>query len=379
MAKVAVIRCESYEYDEVKAAVERGIKLIGGAESFVKPGERILLKPNLLSTDSPERCVTTHPSVFKAVGEIFKNEGVLLTYGDSPAYNSPESTAKRSGIAAAADELGIEMADFHNGVEVDFKEGIQNKKFTIAKGVLESDGLISISKLKTHGLSKMTGAVKNQFGCIPGPLKGEFHVKLPDINKFAKMLVDLNRFLKPRLFIMDGIYAMEGNGPRGGRPKKMNVLLFSSDPIALDATACRIVNLNPELVPTITAGKEGGLGTYIKEEIEIVGDDINSFIDASFDVDREPLKPYKPGRALSIVRNLLVPKPYINTDKCVKCGVCVRMCPVEPKAVNWHDGDKSKPPTHRYRDCIRCYCCQELCPESAIHVKKPFIRRVIGR
>lgn len=379
MSKVAIIRCESYDYDKVKEAVERGIKLIGGAESFVREGEKILLKPNLLSADPPEKCVTTHPSVFKAVGEVLKSAGVKLSYGDSPAFNNPESAARRSGIAAAAEELQIPLADFQNGEEVHFHEGVQNKRFTIAKGVLESDGLVSISKLKTHGFAKMTGSIKNQFGCIPGALKGEFHVKIPDVNNFAKMLVDLNTLVKPRLFIMDGIMAMEGNGPRGGTPKKMNLLLFSSDPVALDSTVCRIVDVNPEYVPTVKYGSEEGLGTYIESEIEILGDKIEDFYDGSFNVKRSPLEPFKQGNAIKYIQNMLVPKPKINREKCIKCGVCVKMCPVEPKAVDWNKGDKSKAPSHAYNKCIRCYCCQELCPESAITLNVPLIRKIIRK
>ena len=379
MPKVVILRCESYDYDKVTETVEKGIELLGGPEAFVKKGERILLKPNLLSADPPEKCVTTHPSVFKAIAEVFLKAGVVLSYGDSPAFHSPTAAAKKSGIADIADELGVTLADFGKGQEISFPEGIQNKKFIISNGVLESDGLISISKLKTHGFAKLTGAVKNQFGCIPGTLKGEFHVKLPDINSFAKMLIDLNRYIKPRLFIMDGIIAMDGNGPRGGNPRKMNLLLFSTDPIALDATVCRIVNLDPELVPTILFGKEAGLGIYAEDEIKIIGDRIEDFINKSFDVKREPIVPFKRGRVLGLIRNSIIPKPVIDPAKCIKCGVCVNMCPVIPKAVNWHDGDKRKTPTHIYKGCIRCYCCQELCPESAITVKSPFIRKIFSR
>ena len=377
MSKVAVIKCESYDYEKVREAVRRGIELIGGPLDFVKPGEKILLNPNLLSADPPERCVTTHPAVFKAVAEVFKEAGANLTYGDSPGFHTPAAAAKKSGIAGAADELGIKFADFQNGEEITFHEGIQNKRFVIAKGVLEAEGLISLPKLKPHGMARMTGCIKNQFGCIPGPLKGEFHVRIPDINDFSKMLVDLNRYLKPRLYIMDGIIAMEGNGPRSGTPKKMGVLLFSSDPVALDATVCRLVDLDPEFVPTTKCGFDAGLGVYNESDIEIVGDKVSCFKD--YDVTREPVKPVRMVGALRHLVNVLVPKPYIIESKCVKCGVCVKMCPVNPKVVDWHNGEKDKAPTYKYKRCIRCYCCQELCPEGAIKLKVPLIRRVFSK
>ena len=377
MSKVAVIRCESYDIEEVRKAVKRGIDLLGGCDVFVHSGEKILLKPNLLTNEPPLKSVTTHPAVFTAAAELFINAGADLYYGDSPAIHSTEACAVRSGIAEAAANLNVKPGDFHTGVEVHFSSGIQNKVFTLAKAVADCDGLISISKLKTHGLTRMTGAIKNQFGCIPGKLKSEFHVRIPDTEKFARMLIDLNRLIKPRLYIMDGISAMEGNGPRGGTPHKLNVLLFSKDPVALDSTACRIIDLNPEYVPPIKAGMEMGLGTYDEKQIELIGDDLNSFIDKSFDVNRSPLKPYRYSRVFGYIRNAFVPRPYINADKCKKCGLCVKMCPVTPKAVNWHDGNKNEAPVHNYKKCIRCYCCQEMCPESAITLRVPFARKLI--
>ena len=223
---VALVRCESYEIAAVKQAVEKGIALLGGAQTFVRPGERILLKPNILIGDPPEKCVTTHQAVFRAVIETLQAAGAVLSYGDSPAFGTTASAARKCGLADVADELGVPLANFQDGVEVSFDKGVQNKKFTIAKAILDNDAVVSIPKLKTHGLEKFTGCVKNQFGCVPGMLKGEFHVKLPDPYRFARMLVDLNCLVSPRLYVMDGIYGMEGNGPRGGNPKKMNILLF---------------------------------------------------------------------------------------------------------------------------------------------------------
>ncbi len=378
MVKVGIIKCETYDFNTVKAAVNKGINLLDGPEKFAKKGEKILLKPNMLAGDPPEKCVTTNPSVFRAVSEIFMNMGALISYGDSPAIGSASKVAKKAGLMDVADDLNIPLADFKTGKDIFYKDGIQNRKFVIAKGVLESDGVISIPKLKTHGLERLTGCIKNQFGCVPGVLKSEYHVRLPDANDFAKMLVDLNRFIKPRLYIMDGIYAMEGNGPRGGTPKKMGMLLFSADPVALDATVCRLIGLNPEYVPTTKFGSQFGAGTYLEEEIEIVGDDFDQFKTENFQIERTPVKPFKVKAFRRFINDQIVSKPYILEEKCVQCGMCVTLCPADPKAVNWFDGDKSRAPTYDYKNCIRCYCCQEICPESAIKLKVPAIRKLIS-
>ena len=377
MSDVAIIFCGSYDEAEVLSAVERGVSLLGGAEKFVQPGERILLKLNWLTGDPPEKCVTTHPAVFRAVARVFQKTGAVLSYGDSPGFQSPDSVAKRTGCAEVAKEMDLPLADFRAGREAHYPEGKQNKKFTIANAVLDSDGVISLPKMKTHAFQRVTGAVKNQFGCVPGALKGEFHVKVPDAYDFAKMLIDLNSFVHPRLYIMDGIMAMEGNGPRGGDPRKMDVLLLSADPIALDATMCRLMHLDPALVLTNRAGQEMGAGTYLAENIRLLGDPIETFIAKDYVVNRKQEQEAPKKAQPAFLKNAITPRPYIMAERCVRCGICVKMCPVTPKAVNWHDGNKNNPPSYQYERCIRCYCCQELCPERAIQIKVPLLRRML--
>ena len=373
-SRVAVIRCENYDYPAVKSAVARGIELIGGCPSLIQPGDKILLKPNLLVADPPEKCVTTHPAVFKAVAEVLQAAGALLTYGDSPAMGSSERAARKTGLMAVAEELGLRMADFKNGDEVGFLDGVQNKRFVIARGVLACDGIVSLPKLKTHGLTRLTGAIKNQFGCIPGVLKGEFHVKLPRVEDFARMLVDLNLLLRPRLFVMDGIMAMEGNGPRGGVPRHMGVLLFSTDPVALDATVCRIVNLRPEEVFTLKYGQDMGLGSYCTGNIDLVGDRLAEFIKSDFKTSRSPAG----SMGSPWLRNQIAARPVIDENGCIKCGICVEMCPVKPAVVHWRNDEHSAPPEYDYDRCIRCYCCQEMCPEGVITLHTPWLGRLLA-
>lgn len=373
MSKVAVISCENYDYTNVKNAVKKGIDALGGITQFVKPGEKILLKPNVLVGDTADKCSTTNPAVLKAVAELLLQAGITPTYGDSPGFGKPYNACKRAGIVDAAEELGLKFADFENGKEVTYENGKQNKRFFIANAVLDNDGVISLPKLKVHGFQKYTGAVKNQFGCIPGLLKGSFHVKIPSSLEFAKMLIDLNNYIKPRLYVIDGILSMEGNGPRGGNPRATRVILISNDPIAIDATACRLINIDPLLVPTIKFGPDFNAGTHKKEEIELVGDSFESLVVKDFDISKDPVRAYYLNYSVSnFFKNLFVPKPTIDSQKCIKCGICIEVCPVNPKALSWPNGEKQNPPVYNYTKCIRCYCCQELCPESAIYLKKRF-------
>ena len=378
MAQVVLIGCYSYDPAEVRAAVRRGLDLIGGASRFANRGQKVLLKPNLLVGEAPEKCVNTHHAVFRAVAELFIETGAIVSYGDSPAFGSTSFAAKRCGIQDAAHDLNIPEADFKTGVEVFYEKGVQNKKFTVAKAVTDSDVIVSLPKLKTHAFEKFTGAIKNQFGCVPGVRKGEYHIKLPDAEQFARMLVDLNGLVGPALYIMDGIMAMEGNGPRGGKPRKMNLLLFSTDPVALDATVCRLLGLDPEYVPTITAGVAAGSGTHAASSIELLGDDATRFRASDFDINRAPMAVYRTRGIMRFVNNRLVPRPIINEDVCSSCGVCVNMCPTQPKSVDWPGKERTGPPTHNYKTCIRCYCCQEVCPEGAITLKAPLVRKLLG-
>lgn len=178
--KVALIKCDNYELSEVKSAINRGIDLLGGIDLFVKEGDKILLKPNLLASESAEKSVTTHPVVFEAIISILqeikeKKNIKKISYGDSPGIGKGISVAQKSGISEVAEKLNIEYADFDEPVGVSFNEGIKEKSFTIAKPILEADTIISLPKLKSHALTIMTGAVKNQFGCIPGFRKAEYH------------------------------------------------------------------------------------------------------------------------------------------------------------------------------------------------------------
>jgi uncharacterized protein (DUF362 family)/NAD-dependent dihydropyrimidine dehydrogenase PreA subunit len=376
-ARIALVRCGSYKLEEVRRAVRRGIELLGGPERFARRDERILFKPNVLAGDPPARATTTHPAVLRAAADVFRSVTSRLSYGDSPGFGKPAFHLRTSGLARAAAAAGVTPADFENGREVGYKHSGREWRFTLAKGVLEADGIISLPKFKTHQLTRITGPVKNQLGCVPGLLKPQYHVRYPGADAFARMLTALNLLIKPRLYILDGVTAMEGNGPRSGRAVHLGLMMFSEDPVAMEVLMCRLIGLDPRFVPTIAAGEELGLGTGRWEEIEILGDDWREAVNPKFQVVREPITSVRQGEAIRFAMNLVMPRPVIAAGSCTRCGTCVEACPVEPKALSWPGSDRTRPPCYDYRRCIRCYCCQEMCPERAISVRVPLLGRVI--
>ena len=290
-----------------------------------------------------------------------------------------EKVAEECGIKQAADDLGIPMGDFEHGTQVEF-EGRAADHFVLCNEVLEADGIINVCKMKTHQLERITGAVKNTFGCVFGINKGASHARFATAETFAKMIADLNLLVHPILHVMDGVVAMEGNGPQSGTPTPMNVLMLSTDPVALDAVFCHLVNLDPRLVPTNVSGMEQGVGTFaeievLTEEGRMTPEEVGKkYGNKKFNVQRSTefrgaLKPVR------FLKPFLEKKPVVKWEKCVGCGICVRACPVEGKAIEVRNGKAE----YDYSKCIKCYCCQEMCPEEAITVKKSLLARIADR
>ncbi|MBN1575869.1 MAG: DUF362 domain-containing protein [Chitinispirillaceae bacterium] len=374
--KVALIRCPSYDRTMVERAIRRGMDLLGGCGGFARSGERILFKPNVLWGTDPARCIVTHPEVLRAAVAAFIDTGAVVQYGDSPA-GLPGATRAMSkcGYRQALQSLPAEAVSFDAGADVDFTKGSAGKRLRIARAVLAADGIINLPKLKTHGLTRMTGAVKNLFGCVPGMTKGQYHARFPDVYDFAALLADIAAFVHPRLHIMDAIEAMEGNGPQSGTPKKLGALLLSTDPVALDTVACRLINLNPDHVPTIAAAARSGLGTADFDAIDCVGDNLDALIDRTFEAVRSPPPRLPASGILGGIRRFFLPRPVIRPAQCTRCGCCVSACPVTPRALE--QPDQGRRPVYDYSRCIRCYCCQEVCPSEAIVIRRTIAGRLL--
>ena len=381
MSKVVIVRCDSYDEEKVYNAMKAGIGELGGIKSFVSPDEKILVKPNFLYAADADKALVTHPSVIKGMLRILsENNCSSVKFGDSPGYGSCRSAVERIGLNPD-NTFGATMAEMSEEVYVPFPEGKQAQGFYFTKDVVEADAIINLCKMKTHALERITGAVKNLYGLVCGMRKAAGHVKYANASIFARALADIHRCVKPRIHIMDGIVAMEGNGPSSGTPISMNVMLFSADPVALDTVFCYLVDLKPELVPTNAQGYDMGIGTYLADEIELVLADAEGgeskvisrkelfemLGNAGYDVLRE-----KSGKSFlsrySRFMTKFARRPVIDEKLCVKCGVCVGHCPVPGGAVTFKNG-KGEIPVYDYKKCIRCYCCQEMCPKHAIHVK----------
>ena len=375
-SKVVLLPCGEYDEEKVYTLLKQGLYLVGGGEALIPKDAKILLKPNLLKRAEVEKAVITHPVVVGAFARILRENGYeQIVLADSCGHGTTQAVIRGTGMDTYLEKYQIPAIDYSEGIKVDYPQGIQAKEFILPKELLEQNCVISLSKMKTHALERITGAVKNSYGFVYGFHKAKGHTQYPSADSFARMLIDLNKCVAPKLYVMDGIVAMEGNGPGSGDPVQMNVMLMSTDPVALDSVFSRLVYLKPEMVPTNYHGEKMGLGTWKEEEITLLTPDgeismseaVKRYGNPQFNVDRTEVRKNIWTRMAGAL-NIFQKKPYIENDKCVHCGICVQSCPVPGKAVDFRKG-KDKPPVYDYKKCIRCFCCQEMCPKKAIQVK----------
>ena len=375
-SKVVLLPCREYDEEKIYTLLKQGLDFLGGLENLIPKDAKILLKPNLLKKAEVEKAVITHPVVVGAFARILRENGYEhIVLADSCGHGTTQAVIRGTGMDMYLEKYHIPAIDYSEGVKTVYPQGIQAKEFILPKELLEQDCVISLSKMKTHALERITGAVKNSYGFIYGFHKAKGHTQYPSADSFARMLIDLNKCVAPKLYVMDGILAMEGNGPGSGDPVPMNVLLMSTDPVAMDSVFNRLVYLKPEMVPTNYHGEKMGLGTWKEEEIALLTPDgkismaeaVKKYGNPDFHVDRTEVRKNIWTRMAGALK-VFQKKPYIDADKCVRCGICVQSCPVPGKAVDFRKG-RGKLPVYDYRKCIRCFCCQEMCPKKAIKVK----------
>jgi uncharacterized protein (DUF362 family)/Pyruvate/2-oxoacid:ferredoxin oxidoreductase delta subunit len=384
MADVALVKCDSYSPKLVKEKILEGLGFI----SF-DPGSfrnaRVALKPNLLSAVRPISAVVTHPQFFQAMAEIVIDYGGMPVLIESPAVASLENAMRSAGYKPVVDTLGIKVADTMKVRRITYEQANLFKHFEIADAFFDVDLIVNIPKLKTHGLTYITAAVKNLFGAIPGMRKSQMHLRFPGKKDFSESILDLygaflTVFEKPGklLHVMDAVVSLEGDGPgSSGSPRKTGAIILGEDALAVDYVAVELAGLDMNLATTVTSGLMREFGISSSDEICVKGERLADMKIHDF------LPPKSAGisQVLSgsflgkILKNLLVEKPVPSEGNCTLCYQCRHICPAD--AISSAEGVE-KIPKFNYQRCIRCFCCQEICPEAAIIIEKGKMQWVLN-
>lgn len=382
--KVILHACECYDEAKLTGIFRTQMDALGFDQAFFA-GKKTVIKPNLVMKKEPEAAATTHPVVLSALLTVLAERNCKPLIAESPGglFNRQrlEGVYRGCGIMAVAEKHGVPLNYDTEAVNVAYPDGKTVKMFHILKSVAEADILIDLCKLKSHSLTKMSAAVKNFFGTIPGVEKFEMHATFPDYNDFGSMICDLCEMYcktKSVIAITDAVIGMEGNGPTGGDARKIGAVLMSTNPFASDIVGETLLGF-AGTVPIVREGVSRGLAPEDIGGIELLGDDITPLLLSDF---KEPET--ATNRAPSVLTVLsrgklgrfFMPRPVAMADQCKGCGECVASCPQHTIELIVKNGKKLAHIQHK--NCIRCYCCQELCPFTAIEVKKNWIIRIAG-
>ena len=369
MPVVSVGACETYDPDVVRQAVIAVLAPLGGIGRFVRPGMRVLLKPNLLTAAELERAVTTHPAVVQAVAELVQEAGGTALVGDSPGGSGGDGSRvwRKSGMADVAQRTGARLVPFEGVVW----KRLNGADYFIARPVLEADLVINLPKLKTHVLTLYTGAVKNMFGAVPSTRKREVHCRAPGVVDFGGALVDVLELTRPGLTLIDGVTGQEGNGPgTGGTPRRYGCLAASVDPVALDAVIARGLGYRPGEVLHLAQAQDRGLGVAELDGVRVVGD--RRVLDFGPVVHPQTHWYFRaPAWVSAPVHRAIRLRPRLAPSACVGCGQCAEACPRD--AIT-----PGQPPRFDLGRCVGCFCCAEVCPQGAIIPHRNLIARLIG-
>lgn len=369
-AKVSIVRCKDYEPGLVLESTKKAIDLLGGISAFVRPKSRVLVKPNLLMATEPVSGVDTHPEVVRAVIKILKGINCSVYLGDgSSVWGGQADKAhyvyEKSGMKKVCEDEGAEL--------VDFEHKRWRKNFPLAAWLDKCDCVVNIPKFKTHELTLLTGAIKNLFGLVWKTHKTELHKKYFYVNDFSKVLVDVYEEVRPALTVIDGVIAMEGDGPgTSGKLRNLGLLFAGSDCVALDSVLASIMGIEPSCVLTTKEAAIRNLGVADIKSIVMVGENLEDVTPSPFILPSTSPKMKIPRPIIQIAKKLIRYYPCIEQDNCIKCASCIKACP--NKAITM----KKDKLIFDYSKCTACFCCQEVCPNAAIKVKKNMWAKMAG-
>ncbi|MBN1902688.1 DUF362 domain-containing protein [Candidatus Sumerlaeota bacterium] len=383
---ISLVSCEDYSRDKVRDRLSELLEPLSGIAGFVKPGQRVALKLNLLLGASPEQCVCTHPEVARAVAELVLKAGGKPFLVDSPGAAIPHKSffLQRLYEKCGLKQLGIPLNTDEGYRSIPIPHGRIVKRMEILAPLLEADVIINLPKVKTHSFMILTCAVKNMFGAIPGYLKVGYHSKLKSPEQFGAMLLDVAETVKPALTIVDGIKGMEGEGPSGGNPKNLGILAAGTDPVATDFVICKLIGFPPEKVPYLALAQKEKLCPSEISDVDLRTDKEWESLSVKFappsTMSGKALAGFYPS-LLNIFRPFInyafTLRPEVSREKCVGCGACASACPEKIIEMRKTTGGKKFAYIKR-RNCIRCYCCHEMCPYKAIVLKKSLLYRLLN-
>lgn len=365
---VFIARCLSYDQKSILKHIRRIIDWHGGASALIKPGQTVLLKPNMLSCKTPDKAATTHPAIVQAVAQIFKEANARVLIGDSPpaVFGRADTYWQTTGFAEAAKNSGAELISFESMAKTElsiFTNG-ENKKVHVVKALFDADLVVNLPKLKTHNLTRITAAVKNLFGLVPGFQKAQWHKIYPKSVEFSNFITDLAIKLPTQLTILDAVEGMDGQGPAGGRKVFPGFILSSKNPVAIDRAICAATGIDEDSVAMLRRAKQLKWGPESVEEIEFAGDSLSSIMVKDFNAPGRPLQDRIPSMIIDKLKKLVWAGPVLKKGLCVKCGRCAEICPV--KAINITENGAE----FDRKLCISCFCCMEVCPVDAIEAEK---------
>lgn len=353
LEKVCIASCVNYDIDALKEVILKSFKEM----EYGLRDARVLLKPNLLYGKPPEKAVATHPAIVRALGELLLDQGCSVYVGDSPGYEPTEKALKGSGILEVVGELGLHVARFEGRIVKKWNGVSPYKVFTLGEDPRSFDAVINLPKLKSHTMMGLTLGVKNTFGFIPSKEKARWHLRAgKDRLLFASVLIDIHNIVKPSLTVLDGIMGMDGQGPGSGRARHFGLIAMGRDAYALDDAVEGLIGVSSALPISEVARRHGLIGPY--ETADFGAPAVEGFeMPRTTDTDWA-----LPAFVKRILTRIFVKKPKVRKAICKSCGICATVCPASALVLS--DGM----PVFDYRACIRCYCCQEMCPEGGIEV-----------
>jgi len=360
-----LIRHLPYIQEKIQDCVDEMLDTMG--PDWVTDQMHVLVKPNLLLPAAPDKAIVTHPMICRAVVLHLLKKGARVQVSDSPGIGSFPRLIKKTGYQEALRDLDVELKPLEASMEVDI--GPPFGKIPVARDAVEADRVINLAKLKTHAQMYLTLSIKNMFGCIVGLRKPEWHMRAGmDRLIFANLLVQIYEAIRPDFTIIDGILALEGQGPgRSGSPRQLGVLIGGVNGHAVDKTVCTLLGLDPRQLLTYRRAHEMGISAdeiYVNGNLQIIDDFVFPELH-SLSLGPEAVRGF--------MRKYVIQRPEVDSKTCRVCGDCWSICPAEAVV---HDVHGVRIDTEK---CIRCYCCIEVCPHGAIHAKEPFLGKLRTR